>query len=527
MNTKEQSPLTAPEVEPVIVHLSGRLRGTTRYLDGEPFLLGTAPEAEIHFPSDHDDEVAPRHAQLQAVVGGWELVVEPGQQVWVNGRAVERVVLRSEDLLEIGSGGPVLRFREHAVGTPEYKTMAEALADCVDCARIDGEGPLERTRIFLREVPRELAEEVSPWWRLGVLALLIALAVNSVFLVRQSQDLEERLDQEAQRVEGISALLEVSRSEALRPQDLAQLRVQLENEVLATADRLEDLEDQLEADRRVISAASRSVAFLQGAYGFVEVRSGLFLRLLVDENGNPRYDATGVPAVGTEGEGPVIESLFTGTAFLVEGGLWVTNRHVAVPWEYEASAQAVAAQGYEARMRRFIAYLPDRSEPLGVELVAVSEQADLAILRGAEAVDRLALPLAEVAPELGDAVLVMGYPTGIQALLARTDAAFLAELESAGDLGFWQVAQRLAARSQIAPLATRGIVGQVTEAAVVYDAETTSGGSGGPVLDLSGRVVAINTAILAEFGGSNLGTPTAFALELLERELSDARTTDR
>ena len=69
----------------------------------------------------------------------------------------------------------------------------------------------------------------------------------------------------------------------------------------------------------------------------------------------------------------------------------------------------------------------------------------------------------------------------------------------------------------MAPLASRGIVGQVTSASVVYDAETTSGGSGGPVLTLEGRVVAINTAILPEFGGSNLGVPAADALILLDR----------
>jgi S1-C subfamily serine protease len=67
------------------------------------------------------------------------------------------------------------------------------------------------------------------------------------------------------------------------------------------------------------------------------------------------------------------------------------------------------------------------------------------------------------------------------------------------------------------PLATRGIVGQVTSANVVYDAETTRGGSGGPVLSLDGRVVAVNTAILPEFGGSNLGIPVARVRALIER----------
>jgi S1-C subfamily serine protease len=79
------------------------------------------------------------------------------------------------------------------------------------------------------------------------------------------------------------------------------------------------------------------------------------------------------------------------------------------------------------------------------------------------------------------------------------------------------VARRLAEENQISPLATRGIIGQVTSSFLVYDAETTSGGSGGPVLDMDGRVVAVNTAILSEFGGSNLGVPANRALALVER----------
>ena len=68
----------------------------------------------------------------------------------------------------------------------------------------------------------------------------------------------------------------------------------------------------------------------------------------------------------------------------------------------------------------------------------------------------------------------------------------------------------------MAPLVSRGIVGQVTSRAVVYDAETTSGGSGGPVLSLDGRVIAVNAAILPDFGGSNMGVPAEHGVTLME-----------
>ncbi len=46
-------------------------------------------------------------------------------------------------------------------------------------------------------------------------------------------------------------------------------------------------------------------------------------------------------------------------------------------------------------------------------------------------------------------------------------------------------------------------------------AETTHGGSGGPMLNVDGRVVAVNTAILPEYGGFNLGVPAANIRALL------------
>ena len=94
-------------------------------------------------------------------------------------------------------------------------------------------------------------------------------------------------------------------------------------------------------------------------------------------------------------------------------------------------------------------------------------------------------------------------------MLAQAGGGFVRKLQETKTTGFWNIAARLAEVGRIVPLASRGIVGQVSEESIAFDAETAVGGSGGPVLDLSGSVVAVNTAIVPQFGGSNIGTPAA------------------
>jgi S1-C subfamily serine protease len=169
-------------------------------------------------------------------------------------------------------------------------------------------------------------------------------------------------------------------------------------------------------------------------------------------------------------------------------------------------------------MRRFVGYLPGVDAPFDVVTVEVSDSVDLAVLRCSGPVRTVPpLQLAERRARAGDEVLVLGYPLGIQAMLARAEASVVRDLEGAGDLTFWTVAERLSLAGQITPLASRGIVGQVTSSTVVYDAETTHGGSGGPVLTLAGEVVAVNSAILPDFSGSNLGVPADRASVLVRR----------
>ena len=214
------------------------------------------------------------------------------------------------------------------------------------------------------------------------------------------------------------------------------------------------------------------------------------------------------------------ERQYTGTGFLVgDQGLLVTNRHVGLPWEFDANIKMILAQGLEPVRTRFIGYLPGQAEPVAVELVVASDTADVALLRLAENGDnRPGLELATSLPEPGDEIIVLGYPTGLRSMLAQAGKRFLEELRASGDTSFWNVSQTLANAGRILPLASRGIVGGISVETIAYDAETTHGGSGGPVLDIDGRVVAVNTAILPEYGGSNLGVPVQKVRELLEGE---------
>lgn len=276
-----------------------------------------------------------------------------------------------------------------------------------------------------------------------------------------------------------------------------------------TAARLENLEARGNAARRIVAEAAPSVVFVQGAYRFIDQATGRPLRYFgLDADGEPMRNPSGEPFVTLDGDGPIIERLFTGSAFVVtDDGLLLTNRHVAEPWTSDGTAEALRQHGLVPVVERLVGYMANVGESFNLSLVAASDEVDLAILRGAPVGRVKPLTLSATGPLPGDDVVVLGYPTGLRALVARASAALESELRGNAEVNFWTVARRLSEQGGISPLATRGIVSQVGPAVIIYDAQTTSGGSGGPVLALSGEVIAVNTAIIPEFGGANLGVP--------------------
>ena len=496
---------------PVIVHLSGSRRGTTQRLRGDELRIGTGPDVEIHVA--HEPAVASHHATLRRHANTYRLEGDATKPVWVNGKPAEEEDLSSGDVLEIGRDGPLLRYRLYPPGSRAYKTPMEAFSDCVECARHSSETPVGRAAALLTGTSRELATQTSIWFRGLTIMAMAAVATLVILLARDYSRLEDRLQQEEQRVAGISEFLEAADQE-LSPEDVEAVR----RELSTTLERVEALEARTDAPTRIVAEASASVVFLQGSYGFIEPSSQKPLRFAgTGPDGMPLRTPDGAPIVGLEGNGPVVEAMFTGTAFVATAdGLLLTNRHVALPWAYDQAAKMVSSQGFIPVMTKFIGYLPKSAEPFDVRLVLASDNADLAILSCTE-VTGLAptLAMGDQQPEAGDEIIVLGYPTGIRALLARADEAFVNDLAAGNEMDFWTIARRLAAAGHIAPLASRGIVAQVTPGIVVYDAETTRGGSGGPVLGFDGKVVAVTSAIVPEFGGSNLGVRSSRVRALL------------
>ncbi len=521
MSVEENDPaVQSPEDEigkiAAIVHLSGPRRGQTEKLSGKTLWIESIDNGIKFIEPDEsapDNLVAVLHRSRES----YEIETRAEHAIWINGEKTKNQLLASGDLIEV-EHGPVLRFRLYPAGAQVYKSVADVFVDCVDYARRDGRPVWRQMPALFAGLGSELVTKTSLWFRIGVVIALAALSTIIVSITRQATDLEQRLAQEQERVQGLAQLLERAEQEALTREELEAVRSDIEQGLTAAEERVTALEIRSAAAKNVIANTAPSVVFILGSFGFEDPESGKPLRLTLDSDGEPLRLPGGRPLITLKGEGPLVEATYTGSAFIAApNGILLTNRHVAFPWEKDDDATGIQQLGLVPVQRRLIGYLSDQAESFDIELVGVSEKFDIAVMRCSQAAKlRDPLVLSSTTPQAGDEVIVMGYPTGIRALLARAGESFVENLGESDELDFWDVAQALAENGLITPLASRGIIGQVTNDAIVYDAETTQGGSGGPVLKLNGNVAAINAAIIPEFGGSNLGVPIQHAHELMQ-----------
>ncbi|MDJ0955878.1 MAG: trypsin-like peptidase domain-containing protein, partial [Arenicellales bacterium] len=439
-----------------------------------------------------------------------ELEVTGDSEVWINGvRVTENRVLESGDLLELGHTGPVLRFRLYPPGVLPKKSLAEALADSLDGARADGRSNIGKAGWFFTRFAHDLATQTTAWFRVWVLVLITLLILSIVVLVVQHYRFQKQLSTEAVRIDAIAKALEQTGAEAMKKEDLVELQKEVESQLAEAVQRVETLEARSDVLARIIAAVEGSIAFVQGAYGFVDPDSGKPLRYIEPEEG--------IYLFTLDERGSIVELSFTGTAFVISGQhVLLTNKHVAQPWLADERAEVPKEHDLEPVIIKMRVFFPGIKESVKVEHLTSATDADLALLQvGQDLQDINVLELEVTKPKPGDEVLVVGYPLGMSGMLARVSPKFMEEITPDSEVDIWMVGDRLSEAGYIKPLASRGIVSQLSDNYIVYDAETAFGGSGAPVLDLNGKVVGINTAIVEGFGGSNLGILSVYAQELL------------
>ena len=295
----------------------------------------------------------------------------------------------------------------------------------------------------------------------------------------------------------------------------------LKHQLADTQTRLKLLESEGKIAENVVQNYGPSVCLLHVVVEFLDKESGKPIQVAVDSAGKPLVDAKGMVTLDEGGPGPHLQIDVFGTGFVVKReGKIITNHHVVEPWWKDDDLKQLLDQGATAYALSYEVYFPGKSEGLRAKLDRISSKADLATLQLESPLPPksavLELDDRTQATVTGDAVVLIGYPTGIEGILARAGSDVSQKIiDSNGTPDVNRIMAQLASQHLIRPTTTQGHIGDVLDDKIVYDAATTSGGSGGPLFNRDGKVIGINFAILRDFGGSNLAVPVKYAKDLL------------
>ncbi len=216
-----------------LLHLNGPYRGRTMVYPAKTVLFGTAPDAHVCYPAD--GVVEERHAALAFLEDecAFHLKAIDGS-VFVNHQEIREVIIEPGDLLEIGRGGPKVRFRIHAEGARSCKPVHLMLHDAREVGAEAG------LTAFAKSLCRDLCTQATWKLRVGVplLAIVVALGAASLggFLGSARTALEQDALREGQttayqtEIAGIRAQVEAFRREqagGVTRQEIDELRAEL------------------------------------------------------------------------------------------------------------------------------------------------------------------------------------------------------------------------------------------------------------------------------------------------------------
>jgi DNA-binding response OmpR family regulator len=295
----------------------------------------------------------------------------------------------------------------------------------------------------------------------------------------------------------------------------------LQDQLKAVESRLQKLETESKIAQTIIQSYEPSVCLIHVVLAFRDHTTGLRLHYAgVTSTGEPATDEHDNPLLSLTGNGPEVHLHVFGTGFLASAsGQILTNHHVAEPWWQNDDLKEMLDQGLQPGIAEMTAYFPGVPHGVAINTEKISTTADVAVVKGNISelqIKQIALADGRRSAVIGGPVVLLGYPTALDAILARAGAETLQSIAAVSKGDPNQVVEELARRSLIRPVTTQGHIGDVLPDKIVYDAQTTSGGSGGPLFNNEGKVIGINFAMVREFGGSNFAIPVVYGKSLLK-----------
>ncbi len=442
----------------IFVHLTGSHRGNTEVFASKRISIGTDASSDLHFDPTIDRNTSGYHAEIQIRECDYVLRDNGSAKgTFVNNRPISEIALKDGDLIEFGTDGPKVRFRIKTDEADVCKPWAEMIEDSLGIARTSQRGGVTTATTFFRQLVWEAFTQSSHAFKTGAVLVffMIFSGLVSYFYIQYV-----RLSQTAEKVR----LLEIERSVA----------------------------------ENIIKTYSGGICLIQGAFYFLDEETSEPLMMM--------------------GKGQRGINEYTGTGFMVSAdGLILTNRHIAEPWwEMKMSPYIHIESTIKPRFEIFRAFFPGVKEPFDLKVEKISDEADVALLRiemrGAK-IPVLELDFTGKGAVVGEPMMLLGYPAGVNAIFAKTDPEVVRQLFN---LPFIPLVQELSNWGLIRPLTTRGHLSDIMYNRIVYDAQTTAGGSGGPIFNNKGRVIGISYGIFPGFRGSNFGVPISYGIDLMK-----------
>jgi S1-C subfamily serine protease len=509
----------------VVIRLAGVQQPATRIFHQEVISVGTASDCDVvieaegfSLPPESVILTLRRQDEAYRIT-----TIDPMAGVTRDGEAVAvGDSLRDGDTFYFGATG--IRLRAFALTAPDditeslrlgvtmlAKARPSALATASPSGGLSkGRRSMPRTDValvFVKQLLRELVAEI-PRRALYTIAGVVAFILLTIIYFNTLGFLEGRRNNKA--INDLQPMMVAMRGEIDK----------LHEALREARNEASNIRSSLTLPEKIVNSYGQGVCLIYGTYVFVDPRVGGEVKFKEPSGTENPLGADGAVDLSVDGNGRVYEVEFMGTGFLAAKGFVLTNRHVIQAWDEDDLAAMIRARGFTPKLKELLAYFPQTPQPFKLTPVRTSSEHDVALCSFNQGdAELLPLPLDETGDGVasGQSVVLLGYPAGLEGLIARTNNISKANRRLYGNLSYRTQLNELAASSKIRPQSTQGHISDVSPQ-LVYDARTDEGGSGGPVFGVNGKVIGINQAILmSSQPTASFGVPIRHGLALLKK----------